>query len=98
MEANKHLCEYIIIHNSNLSFNEKYKKLKDDEFEMLYGNVEPIKEAAYIHLFYECERVTMGDGSVMYCFPNQMALHRCMRALLLGKVPFTRIGWTDIQV
>jgi hypothetical protein len=98
VDANKNLCEYISINNSNIRFNEEYKKFREQAFEQEYGKVEPITEAAYIHLFYECQKVDMVDGSDVYRFENQVVLQRCMRALFLGKVSFSRIGWTDIQV
>lgn len=98
VDANKNLCDFIAIYNSNVRFDKEYKKFKDQSFEQEYGKVELITDAAYIHLFYECQKVDVNDGSDVYRFENQVTLQRCMRALLLGKVPFSRIGWTDIQV
>jgi hypothetical protein len=98
VDSNKNLCQYIDSHNSNVRFYEDYCKNKDKEFEEMYGKVEPITDAAFIHLFYNCKKVDMNDGSDVYRFENQVVLQRCVRALTLGKVPFTRIGWMDIQV
>ncbi len=97
-DANKNLVEYINLHNSNVRFYKEYLEHKEAEFEEMFGKVEPITDKAYIHLFYDCEKVEMNDGSDVYRFNNQVALQRCMRSLVLGKVRFECLGWTDIRV
>jgi hypothetical protein len=98
MESKKTLCDFMEQHESNLKWYNKVLEEQDADFEALYGRVEPLTDAAFIHLFFTCEKVETNNGSDVYRFENEVVLQRCMRALHLGKVSFKRIGLMDIQL